>query len=298
MKKVSRLFLAIWLFLTVLAAAQAQATTPKDVAIGNNKVLLKGKFYVCAGTGPFPTVLLLHGFPGNETDVLGLGSKISEAGLNVLTFNYGGTFQSQGQMNMENAQKDIQAAFDFLHQQDNITSYKIDTARIFLGGFCFGGGMALGYAAGHPEITAVFSIAGNDHGEFFREYARNPELKKMIDDMFAGVAAPAGPVRFAPGALPKEMVEAGLDKLNPIFDLRKSAPCLAQKEILLIGGWDDRQVTIDQFVLPFYRALEKENAKNVKIVAFQDDHYFKNSRPELAVTIIEWLKTILEKWQS
>jgi hypothetical protein len=117
----------------------------------------------------------------------------------------------------------------------------------------------------------------------------------MIDDMFAGVAAPAGPVRFAPGALPKEIAEAGIDKLNPIFDLRKSAPRLAQKDILLIGGWNDRLVTIDQFVLPFYRALEKEKAKNVKIVAFQDGHDFKNSRAELAVTLIEWLKTILEK---
>jgi hypothetical protein len=30
-------------------------------------------------------------------------------------------------------------------------------------------------------------------------------------------------------------------------------------------------------------------------VAFQDGHDFKNSRAELAVTLIEWLKTILEK---
>ena len=294
MRPIFKVFLTFGLFLTVLAASQVQATVPSDVTIDNGGVLLKGKFYVCEGLGPFPTVIILHGMPGNDTDVLGLGNKLSEAGLNALTFNYSGTYQSQGQMNMENAQKDIQAAFDFLHRQENIATYKIDAARILLGGDCFGGGMAMAYAASHPEISSVFSVAGNDHGEFFREYIRNPELKKMIDDMFAGVAAPAGPVRFAPGALPKEIAEAGIDKLNPIFDLRKSAPRLAQKDILLIGGWNDRQVTIEQFVLPFYRALEKEKAKNVKIVAFQDGHDFKNSKAELAVTLIEWLKTILE----
>jgi len=64
---------------------------------------------------------------------------------------------------------------------------------------------------------------------------------------------------------------------------------------MIVGGWNDRQVTVEQFVLPFYRALEKEQAKNVKIVAFQDGHDFKNSRAELARTIIEWLKTILGK---
>jgi hypothetical protein len=123
-------------------------------------------------------------------------------------------------------------------------------------------------------------------------------MEKMIDEEFVALAAPAGPVRFAKGALPKEIAEAGIDKLNPIYDLRKNAPYLSTKDILLIGGWDDRQVTIDQFVLPFYRALEKAKAKKVKIAAFQDGHYFNNSRAELAHTIIEWLKTILGKKKS
>jgi len=298
MRQIFRFFQTLCFFLMVLAVLQGQAATLRDVTIDSSGVLLKGKFYVAEGEGAFPTVILLHGLPGNETDVLGLGSKLSEAGFNALTFNYSGTFQSQGQMSFDNTQKDIKAVFEFLHRQENVISYKIDTARIHLGGWCFGGGMALAYAAGHPEISAVFSVAGNDHAEFFREYARNPEFQKMVDDMFASVGAPAGPVRFAKGALPKEIVKAGLDKLNPIYDLRKSAPDLAPKDILLIGGWDDRQVTIEQFVLPFYRALEKEKAKNVKIVGFQDDHYFKNSRAEVALTIIEWLKTILDKKES
>ena len=295
MRQIIRFFQIVGFFSLVLMVSQGQATIPRDITIDSGGVHLKGKFYLAEGKGAFPTVILLHGLPGNEMDVLGLGSKLSEAGFNALTFNYSGTYQSQGQMSFENAQKDIEAVFEFVHQPGNVISYKIDPTRIHLGGWSFGGGMALAYAASHPEISAVFSVAGNDHGELLREYARYPELQKMIDDMFASMAAPAGPVRFAKGALPKEIAEAGLDKLDPIFDLKKSAPNLAQKGILLIGGWDDRQVTIEQFVLPFYRALEKEKARNVKIVGFQDDHYFKNSRSDVASTIIEWLKSTVDK---
>ena len=293
MRTIFRLGMVFVFFLAFLAAAQAQAVTAKDIAIDNDGVLLKGKFYVCEGAGPFPTVLLLHGFPGNETDVLGLGARLAAAGINALTFNYSGTHQSQGLMSMDHAQNDIRAAFGFLRRPENIALYKIDADRIILGGFCFGGGMALGYASGRPEITAVFSIAGNDHGEFFREYARNPQMKKMIDEDFDALAAPGGTVRFVPGDLPKEIFATGTDRLNPIFDLRKCAPGLAQKDILLVGGWNDRQVAIEKIVLPFYRALEKAAAKNVKIVAFQDDHYFKDSREELAATLIEWLHSTL-----
>ena len=49
----------------------------------------------------------MQGFPGNETDVLDIGSKLSEVGINELTFNYSGTHQSEGDLNFETTQKDI-----------------------------------------------------------------------------------------------------------------------------------------------------------------------------------------------
>ncbi len=292
MRLFSRLFQASMLFLLVPAVQQSQASTPVDINVDRDGVLLQGKFYSVEGTGTFPTTILLHGFPGNEMDVLGIGGKLSQAGINTLTFNYSGTYQSQGQNSFGNTQKDIQAAFKFIHQSENIRKYNIDTTRIYLGGWSYGGGMALTYAANHPEVTAIFSVAGTDHGEFMREYIRNPDFQKMIDDIFASLTVPAGPVRLAKGATPKEVAEMGFDKLNPYLDLRKGASLLALKNILLIGGWDDVNVTIDHHILPLYRLLKKQKAKHVRIVAFQDDHAFSNHRAGLAQTIIDWLKSI------
>ena len=280
---------------TVLAIAQSQASIPVDITIDHDGVLLKGKFYVSEGTGNFHTVILLHGFPGNETDVLGIGSRLSASGINVLTFNYSGTHKSEGKINFENTQKDIQAAFTFIHQNENIHKYKIDTTRIILGGYSYGGGMALTYAASHLEIKAVFSVAGNDHGVFMEEYNRNPEMKKTIDKMFNDLKAQPEKVRFAPGGTPEEIAEMKIIESNPTYHLLKSVPLLAQREILLIGGWDDLGVSIENIILPLYRALKNENAKNVRIVAVQDNHSFENSSEELTEIIIEWIKTATER---
>lgn len=287
---------AFIIFSAIFTLAQSQTSTPVEVTIIRNGINLKGKFYVSTGEGISPTIILLQGFPGNETDVLGIGSKLSEAGINALTFTFSGTYQSQGEYSWPNSLKDIKAAYDFIRQSKNIRDYNIDTTRICIGGYSNGGGMALTYAANHPEIKAVFSIAGTDLGEFMIEYSRNPETRKMIDEAYARLSAPTGPVRFAKGGTPTEMVEMNIIESNPTYYLRACAPLLAQKDILLIGGWDDyfgsvENAVIDDFMLPFYRALQNEKAQRVKIVAFQDNHSFRKSREDIANVIKEWIKT-------
>jgi len=280
------------IFSAIFTIAQSQASTPVDITIHRNGIRLKGKFYISEGPGTFPTVILLQGFPGNEQDVLGIGKRLSEAGINALTFNYSGTHQSEGEYNFENSQKDIRAAFEFINHTKNIRQYKIDTNHIYLGGYSYGGGMAFTYAANHPEIKSVFSIGGNDHGAFMREYSHNPEMKEMIDNMFDELKAQPYIVKFGPGGIPAEIAELRIIESNPTLDLRYCATLLAPKNILLIGGWDDRNVSIENIVLPLYRALINAKAKNVKITAVQDNHSFINSREELAQIIIDWLKFI------
>jgi dipeptidyl aminopeptidase/acylaminoacyl peptidase len=260
---------------------------PDEILIEREGVKLKGEFYISASGDNSPTLILLQGFPGNETDVLGLCNIICRAGINVITFNYSGTFRSQGECNWENTQEDINAVFSFIHKSGIIKKYKLDTNKVYLAGYSYGGGMALTYAAQHPEIKKIISIAGNDHGAFMKEYIRNIELREMIDNIFEKLKAPDGPVRFAQGGTPNEISKM---KINPIYDLVKMAPSLKEKDILIICGWDDEQVKIENNILPFYRALKKEDAKKVKMIAFQDNHSFRNSRTEVAQKIIDWIK--------
>jgi len=290
MKKVTNMFISLLL----IAGINFAQSSPIDITINRSGVLLKGKFYAVEGEGIFPTVILLHGFPGNEKDVLGIGENLAQAGINALTFNYSGTYESQGKASHEHNLNDINAAFIYLHQLENISKYKIDTSLIYLGGWCHGGGLGLAYAINHPEIHSVFSIAGSDQSVFFKEYVSNPEMKKMIDKSFAETTA-KGITRFEDGAAPHEVAEGGIDKMISSLDIKKNAATLALKNILLIGGWDDIQTTMEKFILPLYRALQTEKAQNVTIKAFQDDHYFGKTKNDVAQTLIEWIKAVPER---
>lgn len=295
MKLLSGLFKIILLFLMSPVVAQNQATTPSDITIDRSGILLRGKFYVSEGKGIFPTVILLQGFPGNESDVLGIGEKLSLSGFNALTFNYSGTFKSEGKSSLGNSEMDILAVYKFLHIAENITKFKIDTTNIILGGWSYGGGMAMTYSIKHPEITSVFTIAGVDWGEYYEEYIRNPEFKKTTDANMVKLVKLTEQIRFDIGAMPDEITRDGIIRIDSAYFLRKSSRMLATKDILIIGAWDDPMATIDQLILPLYRALKKDNAQNVSITAFQDNHSFRNSRPELAQTIVKWIKTSHER---
>jgi dipeptidyl aminopeptidase/acylaminoacyl peptidase len=289
--KTARFSVTAVLFAMLHFVALCQTAGSEDITIERDGILLKGRFYLSPATGNSPTAILLSGFPGGKTDVLGIGRLLAESGIHVLTFQYCGTHESQGLTSFDNHQKDIQAAFDFIRKPENVSRFRIDTNLIYLGGWCHGGGMALAYSVNHPEITSVFSIVGNDFGEFLRLYISVPEMKVIVDEMMDNSTA-RGVTRWEEGALPIEMAAAGVENMNPIFDIReKNAETLARKDILLICAWDDEQVTVEQFMLPLYRALKKENAKNLQMISFQDVHHFPNTRRDVAAQIADWIFT-------
>ena len=275
----------------LISCTKNKLSSSVDITINRNGLLLNGKIYLPEGTGKFPTVIFLKGFYETEDDYLGIRESLSEGGFTTLTFQYSGTDKSQGEFSFKNTQKDIQAAFEFIRQSANIDKYKIDTTNIHLGGLSYGGGMALTYAASHPGINSVFSIAGTDHGEFIREYKNDPDMQRWVDNWITSLRAPEGPVRIEKGFSLNSIIEEGIHNYLPTLDLRKNAPLLAQSPILLIGGWDDRRCSLESHLLPLYRALKNENAKNVKITAVEDNHSFSKSREILVQIIIDWLKS-------
>jgi dienelactone hydrolase len=269
---------------TSLSYPQTVDRTPVEVAIPCEDHQLRGQFYANVSAEVAPTVILVQGFPGAKGDDLELGQKLPPRGVNMLTFKYSGTYGSEGVFTLENNLKDIQAACNFIRQANVIERFRIDTSRIILGGYSHGGGMSLLYAATHPEIRRLLSIAGDDFGEFAREYSRNADMARMLDTSFDKLMAPNGPVRFSGRQVLKDLAA----RPEP-YDLRLSAPRLADRDILLVGGWDDPYVTVENFVVPVYRALKSAKATNVRIIAFPTNHGFRNVREDLAAEIIRWV---------
>jgi dienelactone hydrolase len=216
--------------------------------------------------------------------VVEFGQAMAKQGISMLTLNYRGTHKSGGTFGLHNTLEDIQATWAWLHRERTIHQFKLNTENLVLGGYSYGGGMALAYSAQHQEVGRVFSIAGTDHGQFARDYLHNPTFAEMIDTWFDELKFPAGPVHFEGRDAVKELTQNS----DP-YDLKLGAKYLANRDILLIAGWDDLWVPVESHILPFYRALVGANAQKVQIDAFQDNHLFENSYEQLVDAVIDWI---------
>jgi pimeloyl-ACP methyl ester carboxylesterase len=264
------------------APAQQSQSVPIEFLCGGKYI--RGRFFESAHGDPIATLVLVPGWPGNPHDVLGLGALLAELNVNVLMFNPRGLHQSEGTATFANTLEDIAASLKWLRQADTCQRFKVDVNRIALGGHSYGGGMAMAYAAADPGIRRVISIAGNDHGYWIRRMQSDPQFAEQMRQMLMSTRAPEGPARFD--------MEAALQELSDhqdIYGLRENAGRLADRSILLIGGWEDNQATVDDVLLPLYRSLKAAEASDVTFLTYHDDHGFGTVRQQLAADIQQWL---------
>lgn len=276
--------IGVFAVLALPLSGEGQQVQPAPVEFISEGFRVHGNFFAAAGAGPAYTLLLVPGWPGNPHDVLGLGAPLAGHQINVFMFNPRGLHQSEGTASFPNTLRDIGAALDWLRLPETQRRFGVDTARLALGGHSYGGGMAMAYAAKDARVRRVISIAGNDHGEFIRELQRNPALARAIRSMLERTRAPEGPARVDIDA-----TLADLAAHQDVYGLRENAARLADRAILVIGGWEDVQVTVDQILLPLYRALKGAGAADVTFLVYHDDHRFAGVRERLAADIRDWL---------
>lgn len=243
--------------------------------------VIKGYFFPSTSDSAIATILFLQGFPGTEGDEL-ICKRLAKADVNVLTFNYRGTFRSEGYFSFSNAVADIGAALQFLREPQNLKAYQIDLEKIVLGGWSFGSGIVPAGAVQNCEIKKIFAISGRDFSKEAQQIAQDPNYAKEVTKNLETIRAPKGPVNF------KDDILSDLVENLATFEIEKLVPLLKDRDILLIGGWDDRVVAIEDHILPLYRSLV-EKGTNVRIEAFQDDHEFSESKDQLVQVIVNWL---------
>ena len=273
------------LMLAILTSNTFCQNSPSKVDLYSHGKKLNADFYQASGGDKYPTLILLHGFPGGEGDPFGLGKKLSSSGINVLVFNFRGTWSSEGTFSFESSMEDIHKAVEFLHEKDNIERYNIDTTNIIVAGHSFGGAMALTEAMYNPEIRRIISIAGADESVFGRKMLTDDSFRTMFEGMLKACESPEGPIKFD-SELSINKWLTNLDK----FDQVKHAESLVDRDILFVGGWQDNSVILEEHILPLYRKLQELSSGKIQICVFNTDHGFGNVREELAETIEKWIK--------
>jgi len=279
---------------SIVNTGKAQSETSADkydtdnlvsVSFDSHGSKLRGYFSKALGDGPHPTIILLHGSPGGDRDVLGLAQEVPKAGWNALVFTYRGFYESEGISSPNNSVEDVFSAINFLRSDEIANKYSIDVNNTALAGWSYGGGIALTAAAGDPSIKYVISIAAADLSAIARMAEKNEEFRSMfietMNDRYIN-----GPVKGTSGEEALQELITNADK----YDLVKHAGSLADKSILIIGGWNDQASTLEGHVLPLIRALQLQGAKKVDKVILDSNHSFEGKKDELANVVIKWLK--------
>ncbi len=286
MKTARRVLILILLLIPHCFCLLSQSAPVKvDLVSNGNK--LNALFYT-TNDKHSPTLVLVHGFPGNNQSPLGLAAKLNAAGIKILVFNYQGCFSSEGVFNNENCIHDIVVAIDFLKQEKTVQQFEVDTSNIVLCGYSFGGGSALTAAIYHPEIRKIISIGGYDYSVDIKKMKSDPAYRDTFEKRISGSFSPNGPINMDLESL--HNYNDSLILNVDYYDLVKNAEKLRDREILFIAGWFDTTVLIEEHLLPLYRQLKQLKSEKVDIKVFDANHGFSNVNDDLVKVIVDWTR--------
>lgn len=119
------------------------ATDYPEVTFVTRGLTLSGKLYVPQGKGPFPALLIYHGYKGCRQSYGGLARQLVAQGMAVFAFNFSGCGRgnswSEGQIEdqtIADQSTDALAAYDWLAKQAVVDPQRIAVFGRSLGAYC------------------------------------------------------------------------------------------------------------------------------------------------------------------
>jgi pimeloyl-ACP methyl ester carboxylesterase len=254
----------------------AHPAAMKALAIPSGATSLNAVLYTAAGSGPHPTVLLLHGFPGNEQN-LDLAQAMRRAGWNVLTLHYRGSWGTPGAFSFRHVLDDADAALAWLRSPAGLAA-GVDRDRIAVVGHSMGG-MATAYEAGHdPAILGAGLISAAGMNLFSGPKA--PTTKALGDEYGAGT------MHTLAGTSPEALyAEVAADPKT--FTLNTYAGGAAKKPILVVSSNDGLKPLDDSFA-----AAVTASGGAPRQVHLATDHSYSDMRIALETIVVDWLATL------
>jgi pimeloyl-ACP methyl ester carboxylesterase len=263
----------------------AIADPPRDAAhpahnqqllIPSHGVGMNALLFQASGKGPHPTVIMMHGLPGNERN-LDLAQAIRRAGWDVLTFTYRGAWGSPGDFSISNAMEDTRAALDFARSPEG-AKLGMDPRHIVLAGHSMGGATAFMTAAAAKGLDGLVLIdAWNIAGKTSKGADTRAALVSSFDDFGNSLH----------GATPGTVADEVIAKRSQ-WDLVAAAPRLARLPILTLrakhGIADANRELAD--------ALRGTGNSRVTVIEMDTDHSFSDHRIALAAAVIGWLQSL------
>jgi pimeloyl-ACP methyl ester carboxylesterase len=243
---------------------------------------MPGLIYIAAGAGPHPTVLLLHGFPGNEKN-LDIAQALRRSGFNVLFFHYRGAWGAEGAYRTSSQHEDVAAVLAYLRDPANAGRLRVDSTRLSLLGHSLGGFTALAAGSRDAGLACVGAMAPANLGVWKAGLAAGDanadRLLAYADSLFMLAD-------FDAEVMKAELASTSMADL----DSTGFGPGLRGKSVFLVVGEQDDVTPATIMFEPVVKAYMKEDALRLEHHIIPGDHSFSSSRLRLSALIEDWMK--------
>jgi len=275
-------FLSLIFFTSANTLAQSDSIVLKDLTwdkaspAGSTELFipsansqLAGLIYRANGVQKHPTLLLLHGYPGNERN-LDMAQVVRAHGWNVIYFNYRGSWGSAGNFSFKNCVEDVVNVVSFCKKYED--SLKIDTSNIVLFGHSMGGWVCLKALQQLPGIKKGFALSTWNIGAGFKNVSTEKEMLRRAN--YAGSY-------FVLNTSLKDLFTPVIQD-NAFFDLGNDGNSLVNKQIIMLDEHPGNKQLAD--------TIKDLNKSYFNYNVWQTDHSFTNKRVSLIKKVLEFLE--------
>jgi putative redox protein len=246
-----------------------------DITIESEGLRLSGHLAKASGTAagrPRHGLVLCHGFPAGPKAAGTSGETYPEladrlaheTGWSVLTFNFRGTGESDGEFSLAGWVSDLRAAVAVMRRVDGVD-------EVWVGGFSTGGAVALEVAASDPAIGGVAAFASPAD---FADWAAEPKR-------FLAHARDVGVVKT--NSFPEDFEAWALElkEIRPVAHIDRIPP----RPVLLVHGSDDDIVPLHEA-----RALADAAEGEIELRVITGGGHRLRHDPRAVAVLIGWLE--------
>lgn len=236
--------------------------------------------YLAAGPGPHPTLVICHGWPGNEKN-LDLAQAVRRAGWNAVSFNYRGFWGSGGRFRFAYNPEDARAVLAYLRDPARAAALKIDGARIALSGHSMGGWVSALVGGQDNQLIGTALISAANLGK--AGTMARADLLPLA----------AGNMESLAGTSPEQLADELTARARE-FDFLAAAPGLARKPLLVLSSNDGLAPDTDALVA----RVRGQGGARVTQTHVATDHSWSDRRIELQARVIRWLEALVPPRQA
>jgi uncharacterized protein len=221
----------------------------EEIGFQADGLKLAGQLRIPSPGKAYPAVCICHGIPTappgpNDRGYVPLAERFSGAGFVTLIFNFRGTGQSQGNLDMPGWSRDLRAALDFLYGRS-----EVDKTHLCVVGFSGGAAVSVYATARDPRVSSLVTCACP--ADFDSLYQRQTPQEAI--ERFRQIGA----IRdkdFPPSI---EEWRRGFETITPLDWIDRISP----RPLLLVHGDADEVIPLEHARRLYRKAKEPKELK-------------------------------------